>query len=186
MKKILQIILTGFLVLVLSAAAYAKPFAPAVEVPDNRYKEFFPDMPKDVAVMMDMWPIVKKDKVPDASEVAAPAYPGAVVVKLLGRARVGRAEYKGFASIEMVSTDAFDKVRDFYAEKLKGWKQKSYSNGMSIYWAKAGEVEVNSKFMKEPHVRVTDFSALFGHGKREKKLVPGARTLIEVFYMPAR
>ncbi len=186
MKKALQVVLMGFQSLMLPASVYSEPFAPAVEIPDSRYKEFFPDMPKDMAEMLGQWPIVNRDKVPDSSEVPAPAYPGAVVVGLQGRARVGRAEYKGLASLVMVSTDAFGKVRDFYAEKLKGWKQGSYSNGMSIYWAKAGKVEVNSKLMKEPHVRVADFSVLFDHGKRQKKLLPGARTLIEVFYMPAR
>ncbi|MFQ5736506.1 MAG: hypothetical protein ACE5GY_06535 [Thermodesulfobacteriota bacterium] len=178
-------VIVALIVLGLAGFAVAGPLAPGVEVPESRYKEFFPDMPRDAAEMMGLWPVVKRDNIPDASEVAAPAYPGAVIIKLSGSARTGRSEYKGLGSVQMASTDAFDKVRDFYAGRLKGWNRKSLSSGKSVYWARAGTVEVNSRYMKEPHVRVTDFSALFGGGKMAKKLVPGSRTLIEIFYMPA-
>ena len=167
------------------ALAYAEPFAPGVEIQDARYEELFPDTSREMAEMMGRWPIVNKEEIPDASEVAAPAYPGAVVVKLLGRARVGRSEYIGLASVQLVSTDTFEKVYDFYTKKLGGWNKKTFSSG-STYWAKAGEVENNSKAMKEPHVRVTGFSQVIGGGKWFRKLVPESRTLIEVYYMPGR
>jgi len=60
MKRTVQVILTGVLALILPVLACAGPYAPAVEIPDSRHKEFFPDMPKDGAEMLGMWPIVKK------------------------------------------------------------------------------------------------------------------------------
>ncbi|GBE14973.1 MAG TPA: hypothetical protein ENH32_01105 [Proteobacteria bacterium] len=168
-----------------SALAYAEPFAPGVEVPDARYKEFFPDTSREMAEMTEQWPIVIKENIPDASELAAPAYPGAVVVKLLGRARVGRSEYIGLASVQLVSEDTFEKVHDFYSKNLTGWNKKTYSNE-DTHWAKAGEVEVNSGAMKEPHVWVASFSQLGGGGEWFRKLVPESRTLIEVYYMPEK
>ncbi len=168
-----------------SSLTYAEPFAPGVEIQDARYEELFPDTSREMAEMMGRWPIVNREEIPDASEVAAPVYPGAVVVKLLGRARVGRSEYIGLASVQLVSEDTFEKVHDFYTKKLTSWNKKTFSNG-STYWAKAGEVENNSKAMKEPHVRVSGFSQVVGGGEWFMKLVPESRTLIEVYYMPGR
>jgi len=93
-------------------------------------------------------------------------------------------EYIGLADMEMVSTDDFEKVRDFYAKRLAGWNSNASSGEKSIRWAKSGKVEVNSNDMEEPHVWVAGFSSVFGHGKRAKKLVSGAKTLIVVYYMP--
>ncbi len=163
----------------------AEPFAPAIVVPESRFPELFSDMSKDTAEMFGLWPVVNEEKIPDRSEVQAPPFPGAVIVKVLNRARTGRREYAGLASAQMLTTVDFENVKAFYQQRLEGWNSKRFSNGDSIYWAKSGDVDVNSKAMDEPHVRVSRLSALVGGGKREKKLLPEANTFIEVFYMPS-
>ena len=178
-------ILIGCMGFMLSTIVYAAPYATAVDVPDSQFKTLFPDTSKEMAEMMGKWPIVKKEDIPDASNMAAPAYPNAVITKLVGRHKVGPGGYKGLATVQMASTDSFEKVQTFYTKELGGWNTKSYSNGRSIYWAKTGPVENNTKAMQEPQVRVTDLATVIGEGDWQKKLVPGAQTLIEVYYQPA-
>jgi hypothetical protein len=177
-------ILIGCMGIMLSTIVYAAPYATAVDVPDSQFKSLFPDTSKEMAEMMGKWPIVKKEDIPDASSIAAPAYPNALITKLVGRHKVRPGKYKGLATIQLVSEDAFDKVENFYAKELAGWSKQTYSNGKSVYWAKTGLVEVNTKAMKEPQVRVTDLTTVVGGGEWQKKLVPDAQTLIEVYYLP--
>lgn len=180
-----KMILIGCMGMMLSTVVSAAPFAEAVVVPDSQFKTLFPDTSKEMAEMMGQWPIVKKEEIPDASSIAAPAYPNAVITKLVGRHKVRPGKYKGLATVQMASTDSFEKVQTFYAKELAGWNTKTYSNGKSVYWAKTGPVEINTKAMQEPQVRVTDLAAVVGGGDWQKTLVPGAQTLIELYYLPA-
>lgn len=179
-----QQILAACFVFMLSTVTHAAQYARAVDIPDSQFETLFPGTSRDMAEMMGQWPVVIKENIPATSEVAAPAYPNAPVTKLIGRKKTGPGKYTGLATVQMVTSDAFDMVQGFYARELAGWSKKTYSNGSSVYWAKTGSVENNSAAMKEPHVRVTDFSVLMGKGEWQKKLVPDAQTLIEVYYMP--
>jgi len=184
MKQILGIVMSvlfvlSFLFVPFSSAG--EPYAPVHKFQDKEFKGAF-GMTLKEAKEMELWPPVKEGDIPDKIAIAAPPYPNAEIVSITGPHKTrenGKFVYMGLSSIELVTTDTFDKVVSFYREKLKGWKIKKYQN--SQYFAKSGKVEINSKAMKVPHLGISKIEGLMNKSKYTA-LVPGTKSVIAVYF----
>ena len=85
----------------------------------------------------------------------------------------------GLSTMELLSTDPYEKIVSFYKEKLPGWNEKSYEN--SHYFAQSGEAESNPRAMKVPHVGVKSLGGILGHDKYTD-MEPQAQTIVQVFF----
>ena len=184
MNRILGIFISSIFVLsmIFVSFSYAgEPYAPLHKFKDKEFKGAF-GMTLKEAKEMGMWPPTKGEDVPEKSAIEAPPYPGAEIVSISGPWKTragGKFVYMGLSTMELVSTDPFEKVVSFYRERLKGWKTKKYQNSESF--AKSGEVEVNSRAMKVPHVSVIQIEGLMNREKYTN-LVPGTKTVISVYF----
>ena len=184
MKKLSLISLIILLISVMSltAAFAAEPYAPLHKFTKKDFKRTFGNMgiPIKDAEMAGMWPPAKAEDVPDRGAIASPPYPGAVIVAINEPfMRDSQGKKMGLSTIELLSSDPYEKIVSFYKEKLKGWNEKKFQ--FSHYFAQSGEVENAARNMKVPPVGVTSLKGILTHGKYTD-LEPGATTIIEVFF----
>jgi hypothetical protein len=144
----------------------AAPFAPR------------PHIPADVADSY-QGKTARDSVIPDAAKVGIPAYPGAVVIRTFA-INEQPPKYEGLPIIELISTDDYQTVIAFYQKQLATWKNAELLS--AYYFAKNG----NINFFKpeEPHVGIHKMENYYRAGDKEllRKLLPGAQTLIKVFY----
>lgn len=150
----------------LSAAVAAAPFAPRPHIPAEVADSYQGKTARDSVI-------------PDAAQVGIPAYPGAVVVRTFA-INEQPPKYEGLPIIELISADDYQTVIAFYQEQLATWKNAELLS--AYYFAQNG----NINFFKpeEPHVGIHKLENYYRAGDKEalRKLLPGAQTLIKVFY----
>lgn len=147
-------------------AQAAEPFAPRADIPAGMEETYLGESIRQAAI-------------PDAVQVGIPAYPGAVVIRSYAVAE--RPEkYTGLPIVELITADDYDDVVAFYKKKLPGWGEAELMS--AYYFAEHG----NINFFKpeEPHVGVHRMQSYFRESEREmlQHVLPGAKTLIKVFY----
>lgn len=120
-------------------------------------------------------------RIPDESEMTAPAYPGAVIIRQADNVRSGMGGTPGLASVELVSTDSEDQVLAFYKEQLEGWTYKKIGN--THYFAREGEVSANPRSAEVPHVKLLSLDHMMNPGGYQR-LVSDAKMSIEVLFLP--
>ncbi len=185
MNRILGILISSLFVLAflcVSIISAGEPFAPLHKFTEKDFKRKFGNMeiPIKDAEMAGLWPPVKAEDVPDKGAVAASAYPGAVIVAINKPfIRDGQGKLMGLSTIELLSSDPYEKIVSYYKEKLPGWNEKSFQ--FSHYFALSGEVENGARNMKVPHVGVKSLEGIHSHGKYTG-MDPQAKTIIEVFF----
>lgn len=184
MKKVSFISVVTLLIsfFCLSTVFSGEPFAILHKFTKKDFKRTFGNMgmPIKDAEMAGMWPPVKAGDVPDRDAIAAPPYPGAVIVKVNEPfMRDSQGKKMGLSTIELLSSDPYEKIASFYKEKLKGWNEKKFQ--YSRYFAQSGEVENGARNMKVPHVGVRSLEGILNHGKYTD-LESDAKTIIEVFF----
>jgi hypothetical protein len=106
-------------------------------------------------------------------------YPGAVVVRTFA-VDTRPPKYQGLPLVELISTDGYETVIAFYKKQLPGWRNAELLS--AYYFAQHG----NLNFFKpeEPHVGIHKLENYFREGEKKllRKMLPGAQTLIKVFY----
>ena len=117
--------------------------------------------------------------IPDAVRVGIPPYPGAVVIRTFA-VENRPANYEGLPIIELISADDYQTVIAYYQKLLPSWKNAELLS--AYYFAQNG----NINFFKpeEPHVGIHKVENYYRSGDKKilRQLLPGAQTLIKVFY----
>lgn len=185
MKRFVGIVLSSLLALSLMWASNAfsgEPYAPVYKFTKKDFDKQFGSMglPIEDAEMAGMWPPVKDEDLPDKGAMKIPPYPGAVIVALNKPfMRDSQGKKMGLSTIELLSTDPYEKVLSYYKEKLPGWSETSYE--FSHYFAQSGEAESNPRAMKVPHVGVKSLEGILSHGKFTD-MESQAQTIVLVFF----
>lgn len=163
MKKILSAWLA---LAILPGLAVAEPFAQRATIPADIAETY---VAKSAA----------ESPIPDAARVAIPGYPGAVVIRSYA-VEARPPKYEGLPIVEMISADDYQKVIAYYKEKLPHWGQAELMS--AYYFAEHGNV--NFFKPEEPHVGIHKLDNYFRESEKEllRELLPGAQTLIKVFY----
>ena len=137
-----------------------------------------PQIPADVAESYQVQS-ARDSVIPDAATVGIPSYPGAVIIRTFA-VNERPPKYEGLPIIELISTDDYETVIAFYKKQLTTWKDAELLS--AYYFAQHG----NINFFKpeEPHVGIHKMENYYRSGDKEllRKLLPGAQTLIKVFY----
>lgn len=149
-----------------STSVAAEPFAPRPQIPADAADSYQAQSAHDSII-------------PDAAAVGIPAYPGAVIIRTFA-VNERPPKYEGLPIIELISADDYETVIAFYKKQLATWKDAELLS--AYYFAQHG----NINFFKpeEPHVGIHKMENYYRSGDKEllRKLLPGAQTLIKVFY----
>lgn len=163
MKKIL---LAWVALAILPGLAVAEPFALRANIPAAMAETY---VAKSAA----------ESPIPTAERVGIPGYPGAVVIRTYA-VEARPPKYEGLPIVEMISADDYQTVIDHYKQKLPQWGQAELLS--AYYFAEHGNV--NFFKPEEPHVGIHKLDNYFRQSEKEllRELLPGAKTLIKVFY----
>ncbi|MCF6209581.1 MAG: hypothetical protein L3J88_00965 [Gammaproteobacteria bacterium] len=117
--------------------------------------------------------------IPDTDQVAIPVYPGAVVIRSYAVAE-RPAGYAGLPVVELISVADHDTVVAFYKKSLPDWGEAELMS--AYYFAEHGNI--NFFTPEEAHVGIHRMASYFREAEREmlQRVLPGAKTLIKVFY----
>ncbi len=152
--------------MVFATQAAADAFAPRPQIPAEVADHYLAKSARDSAI-------------PDAARVKIPGYLGAVVIRTFA-VDVRLPTYEGLPMIELITTDDYQTVIEFYQKQLSSWKNAEMLS--AYYFAQNG----NINFFKpeEPHVGIHKIENYYRSGDKKilEKLLPGAQTLIKVFY----
>ena len=117
--------------------------------------------------------------IPDRSRIGIPNYPGAVVIRTYAVDK-SPPNYEGLPIVELISADDYQTVIEFYKKQIPNWRNAELLS--AYYFAQHG----NLNFFKpeEPHVGIHKIENYYREGDKEvlRKLLPGAKTLIKVFF----
>ena len=152
-----------------ASMALATPYAPVLEHPKPK-----PGTPEAA-----MAALTVPFAVPEAIDVGIPAYPGAKIERIEGRAMEGWHTYSGLHDLIMLSTDSINLVHDFYAAHLKGWSVDPLQRG---YWFRGTEVSLGDATV-QPRVEIGAVADMSTSAKYKKDM-PGAQTVITIRYLP--
>jgi len=141
------------------------PYAPVIKHPKPK-----PGTPEAA-----MAALSKPFAVPTAQDVGIPAYPGAKIERIEGRAMEGWHKYSGLPDLFLLSMDSPKQIHDFYAKRLKGW---SYDVGTF------SDKKIPLGFGGVPQKVEIDAVAAMMRSKQSAHDLPGAKTLIDVDYLP--
>ena len=75
-----------------------------------------------------MFALPEERQVPDAKDVAIPAYPGSQFCTI----KKGEWGKTGWSSAHLLSTDSYDNVSSWYRNKLKAWRCDDLVKGESL------------------------------------------------------
>ncbi len=121
----------------------------------------------------------RESVIPSQTRVGIPVYPGAVVIRTFAVEK-RPPKYEGLPIIELISTDDYQTVIDFYKKQIPDWRNAELLS--AYYFAQHG----NLNFFKpeEPHVGIHNMGNYYREGDKKvlRELLPGAKTLIKVFF----
>lgn len=159
-----------------------EPYAPLHKFTEKDFMSKYGKMGLSIkdAEMMGMWPPAKATDVPGKKAIAAPAYPEAVIVAIIGPFKHGRGQVMGLSTLELLSSDPYEKVVSYYKEKLPEWNQKEFQS--SHYFAQSGEVENGARNMEVPHIGFMNLEGGILGKEKYTGMDPNAKTLIQVFF----
>ena len=117
--------------------------------------------------------------IPTRARVGIPVYPGAVIIRTFA-VDTRPPKYEGLPIVELISTDDYQIVIDFYKKQIPDWRNAELLS--AYYFAQHG----NLNFFKpeEPHVGIHNMENYYRAGDKKvlRELLPGAKTLIKVFF----
>jgi len=159
---VITVLLTG----VTTTGVAGQPFAPRPQVPAEIIDTYIGKSARDAVI-------------PDQERVGIPAYPGAVVIR--SYAIDSRPpKYKGLPTVELITTDDYQTVVDYYKKALPSWRNAELLS--AYYFAKYGNL--NFFTPQEPHVGIHKMDNYYLASDKNllRKMLPGAKTLIKVFF----
>lgn len=166
-KPSLAGIVFAILIIGLSATGFAgQPFAPRPAVPADITETYLGKSASNAVI-------------PDQERVGIPAYPGAVVIRSYA-IESRPPKYKGLPIVELITTDDYQTVVDYYKKALPSWRNAELLS--AYYFAKYGNL--NFFTPQEPHVGIHKMDNYYLATDRNvlRKMHPGAKTLIKVFF----
>lgn len=166
-KSIRAAVMLGGLLICTSEAVLAEQaFAPRPQIPADIADTYQAKTARDSVI-------------PDQERVGIPAYPGAVVIRTFAIDK-RPPKYEGLPLVELITTDDYQTVIDYYKKELPGWRHAELLS--AYYFAKHGNL--NFFTPQEPHVglHIIDNYYLPGDQKLLREMLPGAKTLIKVFF----
>ncbi len=144
----------------------AEPFAPRPQIPADIADSNYVQSARDSVI-------------PEATRVGIPTYPGAVIIRTFA-VKERPVKYEGLPIIELISADDYETVIAFYKKQLSSWRGAELMS--AYYFAQHG----NLNFFKpeEPHVGVHKMESYYRDDDKKilRQLLPGAQTLIKIFY----
>jgi hypothetical protein len=121
----------------------------------------------------------RESVIPSQERVGIPVYPGAVVIRTFAVDQ-RPPKYEGLPIVELISADDYQTVIEFYKKQIPDWRNAELLS--AYYFAQHG----NLNFFKpeEPHVGIHKMENYYRDGDKKilRKLLPGAKTLIKVFF----
>lgn len=175
-RYVYAVLVIFFLALAVSPAVGGEPYAPKVEPPAG----IKVGTPEYLGVMS-----INAAQVPHRSSVGVPPYPGARIVMTRGTSKMkaNDVEYTCLQYLKMYAPDDGEKVASFFKEKLTDYKFKSEFGGMiRAFWK--GPDDINTlditQMCTTPNVLITEAT------DSERKLMPGAKSVIEIGYEPVK
>lgn len=166
--KILRaaVILGGLLICTYGTVQAGQAFAPRPQIPADIVDTYLAKSARDSVI-------------PDQEQVGIPAYPGAVVIRTYAIDQQP-PKYEGLPIVELITTDDYETVVNYYKKELPSWRNAELLS--AYYFAKHGNL--NFFTPQEPHVGIhkMDNYYLAGDQKLLRKMLPGAKTLIKVFF----
>jgi len=123
---------------------------------------------------------INKAIVPEADQVDVPQYPNAKIITSFKGVMSPEGTLKRLPFLELITTDDYDQVVSFYKTKLSGWEQGGFNT--ALYFAKKGKVNMFSP--KSTHVGIHDVLTYYRENEQKdlQKIIPGAKSLIKIFY----
>lgn len=117
--------------------------------------------------------------IPSQARVGIPVYPGAVIIRTYAVDQ-RPPKYEGLPIVELISTDDYQAVIEFYKKQLPDWRNAELFS--AYYFAQYGNL--NFFTPEEPHVGIHKMEKYYREGDKKvlRKLLPGAKTLIKVFF----
>ena len=165
--KIWAAIVTGSLLISASGTVLAgQAFAPRPQIPADIADSYQGKTTRDSVI-------------PEQERVGIPAYPGAVVIRTYAIDE-RPPKYQGLPIVELITTDDYEAVVEYYKKALPSWRNAELMS--AYYFAKYGNL--NFFTPQEPHVGIHKMDNYYLAGDQEilRKMLPGARTLIKVFF----
>ncbi len=121
----------------------------------------------------------RESVIPTRARVGIPVYPGAVIIRTFAVDK-RPPKYEGLPIVELISTDDYQAVIDFYKKQIPDWRNAELMS--AYYFAQFG----NINFFKpeEPHVGIHKMESYYREGDKKvlRELLPGAKTLIKIFF----
>ena len=144
----------------------AEPYAVRADIPADIKESYLVKAARDSVI-------------PTQARVGIPAYPGAVVIRTYA-IDVRPPKYEGLPIVELISTDDYQTVIDFYKKQIPGWRDAELLS--AYYFAQYGNL--NFFTPEEPHVGIHKMENYYRGGDKKvlRQLLPGAKTLIKVFF----
>jgi hypothetical protein len=143
-----------------------EPFAKRAQVPTDLVDAYLAKSAREAVI-------------PEKQRVGIPGYPNAVVIRSYAVSE-RPPKYEGLPIVEMISSDDYQTVVDYYKQQLPQWGQAELMS--AYYFAQYG----NINFFKpeEPHVGVHKLDNYYRRADKEvlRKILPGAKTLIKVYF----
>jgi hypothetical protein len=166
-KALRAAVLTGGLFILNSANIMAaEPYAARPAIPADIKESYLVKAARDSVI-------------PSQTRVGIPVYPGAVVIRTFAVDK-RPPKYEGLPIVELISTDDYQTVIDFYKKQIPDWRNAELLS--AYYFAQHG----NLNFFKpeEPHVGIHKMENYYREGDKKvlRELLPGAKTLIKVFF----
>ena len=117
--------------------------------------------------------------IPGRERVGIPVYPGAVIIRTYAVDQ-RPPKYEGLPIVELISIDDYQAVIDFYKKQIPDWRNAELFS--AYYFAQHGNL--NFFTPEEPHVGIHNMEKYYREGDKKvlRKLLPGAKTLIKVFF----
>ena len=144
----------------------AEPYAPRPVIPADIAESYLANA-------------ARNSNIPSRSRVGIPVYPGAVVIRTYAVDK-RPPKYEGLPIVELISADDYQTVINFYKKQIPDWRNAELLS--AYYFAQHG----NLNFFKpeEPHVGIHNMESYYRDGDKEvlRKILPGAKTLIKVFF----
>ncbi len=168
LRKVLRaaIIIGGLFILNPATIVAAEPFAPRPVIPVDITESYLVKAARDSVI-------------PSRARVGIAVYPGAVIIRTYAVDQ-RPPKYEGLPIVELISADDYQTVIDFYKKQIPDWRNAEMLS--AYYFAQHGNL--NFFTPEEPHVGIHKMENYYREGDKKvlRKLLPGAKTLIKVFF----
>lgn len=160
------VLFCGLFICSLNTVVAAEAYAPRPVIPANIEESYLVKAARDSVI-------------PSRKRVGIPVYPGAVVIRTYAIDQ-RPPKYEGLPIVELISVDDYQTVIEFYKKQIPDWRNAELLS--AYYFAQHGNL--NFFTPEEPHVGIHKMEKYYRESDKKvlRRLLPGAKTLIKVFF----